>query len=171
MNKFGRVQDRGFITALNFDEPEAFWHAHTILIATMWEHYKNQMLVLMEDYLLYRDKAEEQTNSRMETCRLLGILQLFCWETQIPYEFQRAADVKSRWSYDVLQKENIIESHTSYFTLVDSGKRINRHEIDALRHALHYWTFKNKPVEEKTKTTRLKAFYNYQDRPWEGRRE
>jgi hypothetical protein len=171
MNKFGRVQDRGFITALNFMEPEAFWHAHNILISTMWQHYEKQMIVVVEDYLLYRDKAQEQTNSRMETCRLLGVIQCHCWEENIPYVFQRAVDVKTRWSYEILQKEKIIESHGTFFTLIDSGQRINRHELDALRHAMHFWTYKNKPAEDQPKkNNRLKSFYSYQDKPWEGRK-
>jgi hypothetical protein len=171
-NKFGRVIEHGFITAKNFKSPEAFWQAHNILIAAMADHYKEKLVVVIEDYLVYADKAQAQINSRMETCRLLGVMQVFCFEAGVDYHFQRAVDVKSRWSNEILESEEILYSHGTYYTLVQDDKKINRHEIDALRHMLHFATFKIPQTESpKPVKPKLKSFYNYHDRSWEGRKE
>lgn len=171
-NKFGRIVDRGFITAKNFHCPEAFWQAHNILVASMADHYQEKLVVVIEDYFIYADKAMAQVNSRMETCRLIGVLQVFCWEAGIPVAFQRAADVKGRWSNEVLVENKTIVSHETFYTLCQDDKRINKHELDAYRHMIHFVTFKlsasSKPKPTKEK---LKSFYNYQDRAWEGDRK
>ena len=51
----------------------------------------------MEDYVLYADKAKTQINSKMETCRLLGIMQNHCDTLKIPYRLELASAVKNRW--------------------------------------------------------------------------
>ena len=33
----------------------------------------------MEDYMLYPNKAKSQVNSRMETPKLIGVIQLNCY--------------------------------------------------------------------------------------------
>ncbi len=168
-NKFEKVLDRGFITAKNFSTPEEYWRAHNILIAAMADHYKDKLVVVVEDYLLYHDKAAAQINSRMETCRLIGVMQVFCWESGIDYVFQRAADVKKRWSNEVLEEVHILESFQTFYRLVEDGKKINRHEIDAMRHMIHYAHYKiKKPEPVAAKKPKQMTFYNYRDKPWEG---
>jgi hypothetical protein len=78
----------------------------------------------------------------METCKLIGVLQHHCWLNQIPYKMQTAGTVKSRWSNEILEhKRYIFKAARGYKT--PTGITINRHCQDAIRHAVHFATFKN----------------------------
>jgi hypothetical protein len=68
---------------------------------------------------------------------------------------QRAVDVKKRWSDIILEEEGIITRVTttkvfehchgkSGFALPKTLQRLMSHELDAIRHAVHYAMFKNK---------------------------
>ena len=124
---------------------EDYWHEHIRLIEKYKELYGTKMIVVIEDYLLYANKAQEQTNSRMETPKLIGILQHFCWLCDLDYYMQTASEVKTRWTNDIL-------AHSGYIVVKNRGHAmpnkpdvlINRHCLDSIRHAVHYKTFKNK---------------------------
>lgn len=135
----------GFISAKDFLCMEAFWHAHVDLIR-QW--YTPDCIVVMEDYLLYAHKTNEQINSRMETPKVIGVLQHFCWKETIPYYMQTASEAKPRWTDAILEYKGYIVPKGKGFALGSNPKvLVNRHCKDAIRHAVHYATFKNKNKE------------------------
>lgn len=91
----------------------------------------------MEDYILYKQKAMGQVNSRMETPKLIGIIQQWCYTNDVPYVTQLANEVKSRWSDSILEWKGIIKRKGNRYVL-------NEHIRDSIRHAVHYATFKNR---------------------------
>ena len=134
----------GAIEARRYDTRLGYWDSHLALLRKFIERYKNQLHIVIEDYRLYASKADSQINSRMETCKLIGILQYFCEANQIPYTMQLAAEVKTRWADSVLLHKKLIVHTKRKYTLPDKKTEINKHACDAIRHAVHYATFKNK---------------------------
>jgi len=118
------------ISAKNYSTMEEYW----MNIENMVESFVNtSTVVVIEDYLLYGSKAENQINSRMETSKLIGILQYWCWRFDVPCILQPASEVKTRWADPIL----------TYKGYLNKSMKIDRHAKDALRHAVHYATFKN----------------------------
>ena len=144
MNKDEELLERGYIAADDYDCAEAYWQAHVDLIYKYHKLYKNRLIIVMEEYVLYRDRSKNQTNSKMETCRLLGVLQFHCWRLNQPYTMQLAAAVKQRWSDELLLREDIIYKTGRTYIHTQSGLNIGLvHTRDAFRHALHYAVTKN----------------------------
>lgn len=117
---------------------ESYWYAHIKLLNRLCT---KQTILVIEDYLLYGSKRDNQINSRMETPKLIGALQLHCYRNHIHYILQPASEVKNRWTDKILD-------HKGYFCIVGSGtkigdKYISKHTKDAIRHAVHFNTFKN----------------------------
>ena len=130
--------------AKDYAKPEIYWDRHLALIKEYQKRYQKRLIVVMEDYVLYATKASDQINSRMETCKLIGIIQHFCWMHDIPYEMQLAAQVKNRWTDTILEHKRYIKVKGQKYILPFSGEPLNRHCKDAIRHAVHYANFKNK---------------------------
>lgn len=131
----------GHIPALKYKTISEYWGAVKSLI-------KPTYIVVIEDYILYANKAMQQINSKMETSKLIGILQQYCAENDIKFFMQLAVQVKSRWSDRIMEYKKIIEPKgRTYFAL---GRITNNHERDAMRHALHfiYFTAKKKGIIE-----------------------
>ena len=132
------------IEALKFCSQEEYWKEHLHVIKTHKNKYKKRMCVVIEDYLLYSQLATSQTNSRFETCQLIGVMKYFCFANNIKYVMQTASQVKQRWSDKILvHKGVIIPNGKGYITSVTKHP-INEHCRDAIRHAWHFNTFKNK---------------------------
>lgn len=132
----------GYLSATDYDCMESYWEAHVELI----EKYQGEdTIIVIEDYLLYASKAQEQVNSRMETPKLIGVLQHQCWTMEQDYIMQLAAEVKNRWTDEILAHKGFIVKKGKGFALsTDPTKPINRHCKDAIRHAVHFAYFKNK---------------------------
>lgn len=126
------VVEHGIIEAATYSSSEEYWKAHITKILEIYRKYPN-LDVVIEDYRLYANRAGAQINSRMATCRLIGILQLWLWDNKIPYALQMAGEVKTRWSDDILK-------HSGFGDI----QIFNKHSVDALRHAVHYIKFKMK---------------------------
>ena len=139
--KAKKIKRAGIINSKDYAEAAAYWNAHLELIYEIFHGFKPRLLVLAEDYLLYRDKAEAQTNSRMETCRLLGILEHSCWDWGIPFHMQTASQVVNRWNNQVLEFKKILYFEGNRPHLTVTRKPVSRHTLDAIRHAIHYATF------------------------------
>ena len=137
--------ETGFINASKFDSMEAFWDAHIKLInITRADHENGKFIVVIEDFLLYAHKAEAQINSRMETPKLIGVLQHYCWAVGFDYIMQTASEVKTRWTDEILaHKGYLVPRGKGYALKVNPNKAINRHCKDSIRHAVHFATFKN----------------------------
>lgn len=133
----GVIQARGQICA------EAYWDKHLQLLHNLIFSARGQRkgkpqktIVVIEDYLLYADKAESQINSHMETPKLIGILQHWCYKNKIPYYMQTAGTVKKRWADDILV-------HKGYLKKKGNRYEVCEHTRDSMRHALHFANFRN----------------------------
>lgn len=160
-----RLLERGYIPARDYKCPEEYWNAHLDVINKYYHRYKGKLIVVIEDYVLYRDRSTSQTNSQMETCRLLGVMLWHCWKLEQPYTLQLASSVKNRWSDELLVREGILYRKGRDLIHTQSGMSLGLiHSRDAFRHALHYAVCRNNKTT--TKTSYYKSFkprtYNYE---------
>ena len=133
-----------YICAKTFGTMEQYWDAHIQLIARMHAKYKNKLIVVIEDYILYAHKAKAQINSHLETPKLIGVLQHYCWSKNIPYRMQLATEVKSRWRDHILHYYKYLAKRGKSYVLPLKPKvKLLEHQRDAIRHAVHFAKFKN----------------------------
>lgn len=144
--KTKEVVDSSELSAKPFSTAEAYWNAHMKYIQEVNDKYQGDLLLSIEDYILYGNKAMSQTNSSMETSQLIGILKMYCFTNNIRYTIRPAVRVKNRWTNDILERTGHIKK-TGGRWYNKQGQRLNKHMIDAMRHALHCAHFENK--EEK----------------------
>lgn len=145
--KDARVGATQNIRAKDYLSKEAYWQAHTELIAHIIKKLPNT-IVIIEDFTLDPRRAMQQSHSKMETPKLIGILQLYCKQNNIPYKMQRPVEVKNRWKDTILEyKKYIIKSNRMYY-IPGCKIPLSRHCKDAIRHAVHYYTFH---IKETTK--------------------
>lgn len=127
----------GYISAAMYPTQCSYWDAHITLLESLAGFQPD---VVIEDYLLYSNRAANQINSRMETPQLIGVLKYECYKRSIKYFTQPAQAVKSRWSNEVLVKKGYLNKKGNVYmigTVVISG-----HIQDSLRHAVHHATFR-----------------------------
>lgn len=142
------------VDARNYKSQLEYW---TVIIASLkgFLTIDSDCVVVLEDYLLYGSKANQQINSRLETPQLIGVIKYICHKNNVPVVLQRAVDVKKRWADHILEHEGYIHrvsATTSYehchgksgYALTGSDKRLSSHSLDTLRHMVHYKEFKNK---------------------------
>lgn len=134
-----KVVKFGVIKALKHTSIEEYWKAHLTLMDDLSGY---GYALVIEDYMLYANRATEQINSRFETPRLIGVIQYECFIRGIPITFQTASAVKLRWSNDILLHKNIIQERNGSLWLAET--KMSDHCLDAIRHAIHYATFGNK---------------------------
>lgn len=133
------------INASDFISKEEYWQEHINIINRISMNPKYpRVIIVIEDFMLDPKRALQQSHSRMETPKLIGIIQLHCSTHNIPYAMQRPTDVKTRWADSILAYKKYIIRYRNSYVLPDSNKSISRHCKDAIRHAVHYSTFKNK---------------------------
>ena len=135
--------DAGVIKASGHIAAESYWHKHLAFLENFLysargrrKNRVNNVILVIEDYLLYANKAESQIYSRMETSKLIGIIQHWCWTHEVPYCMQPAAQVKQRWADPILE-------HKGYIKKKNGKYNVCEHTRDSMRHAIHYATFKN----------------------------
>ena len=140
----------GSISAKDYKCAEEYWDAHIEILDRYFKQFGKDLIVVMEEYILYRNRSKNQTNSKIETCRLIGVLQHFCWRYKQPYTMQLAASVKSRWSDNVLKYEKILDKKYGVLVHRQTGLNLNSDHIrDAFRHAIHYAVCRNEVKERK----------------------
>lgn len=132
-----------YLQASNYTSACSYWGAHIDFLKDIHKQFP-ELMVVIEDYLLYATKAEQQINSRMETSKLIGVLQQYCHDNKISYTMQNASEVKTRWSNEILAYKGFVKKVGNKWYTTESLMLINRHCMDAIRHAVHYNTFKNK---------------------------
>lgn len=129
----------GFINAGNYSCQFHYWDAHISLIDSLAGYHPD---IVIEDYLLYGDRADAQINSRLETPQLLGIIKYETWKRGLFIYIQTAMQVKTRWSNEVLEhKGYITKKGLSYYR---EDIKLSAHIIDSIRHAVHYATYNSK---------------------------
>lgn len=127
----GKLIKCGMISAKNYPNAMLYYQAHLDLLMNLKKEYDSNIELAMEDYTLYASKAKEQINSKMETCRLIGVIEYWCFQNGMPCKLQSAARVKKRWTDEILEHEGIELPKT----------HDERHARDAIRHAIHYTYF------------------------------
>ena len=143
LNKITNLVD---IHASHYSSKEEYWQRHLDFIRDVCKTFSNTTVVI-EDFTLDPRRAMQQSHSKMETPKIIGILQLYCQQNDIPYKMQRAVEVKNRWADHILEfKKYIVKKNRMYY-LPESTKPISRHCKDAIRHAVHYATFYNKEIK------------------------
>lgn len=136
--------ERGYTPASDYKCPEEYWNGVLDVLKKYHRRYAGDLIVVIEDYVLYRDRSESQTNSQMETCRLIGVLLWYCWRVKQPYTLQLAAMVKDRWNDELLLREGIIRREGRNLIHNQSNLSVGLiHTRDAFRHAQHYAVCRN----------------------------
>lgn len=121
----------GQLLASEYKSKEEYWNNVIKLIINM-----NPDTIVLEDFLLYAHKSNNQINSRFETPKLIGLIEMYAWENKIPIHLQRAVDVKNRWTDDILVKKSIISRVGNRYYA--GGVMISEHIRDSIRHGVHF---------------------------------
>lgn len=121
------------IKASDYECAEEYWYRHIELLDIFMRAHKNAV-ISMEDYQLYAGKAAAQVHSKFETVQLIGIIKMHCFLKGYKLYMRPAVTVKKRWSDEIL-------THHGYLPKQLSGTPLVSHEVDAIRHAVHTYTF------------------------------
>jgi Holliday junction resolvasome RuvABC endonuclease subunit len=139
------VAELGTLCAAEFASDLKYWAEHISLIKDVMQR-KKDVAVAIEDYFLYAQYANAHVNSRFETCQLIGALKMACYDLKLPHRMQTAAEVKPRWTDEILLHKNIIYKLGAAEKLNTTTTNIpirTKHELDCIRHGIHYATFYN----------------------------
>jgi hypothetical protein len=135
--------DKGVIQAAGFPCAEAYWDKHLQLLNSIIFsargkrlHKPEKTIIVIEDYLLYANRAQAQINSHFETSKLIGIIQHWCYKNKITYCMHHAGLVKTRWTDEIL-------AHKGYLKKNGTKWEVCEHTRDSMRHAVHFATFEN----------------------------
>lgn len=145
----GKIVKFGAIDASTCLSAEEHWHNHVDLIDNLYKEFPD-LVIVIEDFILYASKASSQINSRFETVKLIGIIQYHCSVKEIPMHFQTAVSVKRRWKNHLLVKKGFIETKEykkgdkTYEMTYINGYKVNDHVIDSVRHGVHFYYFQSK---------------------------
>lgn len=130
--KDSQIESFGQIRAKDFNSRMEYWEAHTLLIKE-----KNIDYIVTEDFRLYKSKAHSQTNSEMETSKLLGYLEMYAYTNNFTLQKQMASQAKSRFKDKILIHKGFITKDLNGRTYIN-GVNVSRHIVDALRHGLFH---------------------------------
>lgn len=132
-----KVVKFGYISASMYSNQYAYWDAHIVLLDSLTGFQPD---VVLEDYLLYSNRAENQINSRMETPQLIGVIKFECYKRSIRVILQTAQAVKTRWNNSILVNKGYLNKKGKTYMI--GSVVISNHIQDALRHAVHHATFR-----------------------------
>lgn len=131
-----KIAKFGAIKAVKYNSAMEYWDAHLRLIDDLNGF---SMTIVIEDFLLYSNRADSQINSRFETPKLIGMLQYELYMRGIKVVFQNAALVKTRWADNILVHKGLIRQEGNCFYIGET--KLTEHSRDAIRHAQHYAAF------------------------------
>lgn len=144
-NKTNTVLQIGTISAKQYSTYHEYWDAHIQLLRALNKQYGLNVVLSMEDYILYKNHAMAQVNSQMETVQLIGIIKQYCFNNAIDYFIRPAVAVKTRWADNILVHKGIISKINKHYILpTNPTKVLCDHERDSIRHAIHFNTFEHK---------------------------
>jgi hypothetical protein len=106
------------------------------------------MVLSVEDYVLYANSARAQINSEMETSKLIGAITVLAHNEGVKMYIRNASQVVNRWNNKILLHKKLIYMNGNRY-VDEQGAPINRHCLDALRHAVHCYYFDIKKDEVK----------------------
>lgn len=135
------ILETSMIEARNYKTKEDYWGAHVQLLIDMSKKYKN-LIVVIEDYVLYPHKLTAQICSRMETPKVIGIMERALAILKLPSHLELASTVKRTYDDETLNYLGIIKTITKgngKHHYINGGKtRIIKHQLDSIRHAAYY---------------------------------
>ena len=144
------------VSATDFDNLEEYLLGNLRAILGLHYYYShlcedskdvNETVVSIEDFLVYATHAASFTNSKMETCQLIGLLRCELYRQKIKFYMRPASAVKSRWTDDILAHHDYIKKIGNHCYWKDRPKPLATHERDAIKHAVHCGKFEvNKNV-------------------------
>ena len=139
LNPEGKLEGHDIVEAKLFLRQTDYWLQ--VLNYIHAQFLKTPNLVLsVEDYVLYATSAKAQINSEMETSKLIGAITVAAAQLGIPMYLRNASQVMTRWSNEILIfKKLIVKQGVSFVD--QEGNFINRHSLDAIRHAIHCHSF------------------------------
>ena len=149
--KTNKVAKFGYISAAMYPNQYAYWDAHITLIDSLAGYAP---AIVVEDYLLYSNRATNQINSRFETPQLIGIIKYECYKRGIITHVQTAVSVKKRWSNKILVAKGYLKAQGRGYYIGEV--LVSDHIQDALRHAVHFATFGKEQEYE-----RERNYYSY----------
>ena len=135
----GKLAKFGYIYAEHFATQMDYWDAHISLIDSLAGYHPD---IVMEDYLLYGNRATNQINSRLETPQLLGIIKYECYKRGLFIYIQTALQVKIRWNDDILIKKGFINKKGNKYRI--GSVTVSDHVRDSIRHGVNYMTYNSK---------------------------
>lgn len=141
--KTKKILEIGSSSAKSYNSQMEYWEAHIALINLIVNIYTD-VIISIEDYLLYANESASQINSKMETPQLLGVIKFHCYMSGIPLYIRKAAAVKKRWADHILKYEGYISKQKGHWYCSASKYALCDHERDAIRHAVHCNEFENK---------------------------
>jgi hypothetical protein len=145
------------IAAAEYPTQMSYWEAILNKIDKLRMKY-HKIKVVCEDYRLYASASEAQINSNLETPQLIGAIKYHCYEYKIPIIMQMAAEVKDRWSNEVLLAKGVLTEYAKKRKYIGRN-RLGKHDIDAVRHLIHYNTFKAHPKKNSPPTPHFERAY------------
>ena len=131
-----KIAKFGYISASMYPNQYAYWDAHITLIDSLSGYAP---AIVIEDYLLYSNRATLQINSRFETPQLIGIIKYECYKRGIMTHLQTAVSVKKRWNNDILVSKGYLKKQGRGYYIGEV--LVSDHIQDSLRHAVHFATF------------------------------
>ena len=155
----GKIAKFGAIKAKDYASQYEYWDAHLKLIDSLAGY---QPEIIIEDYQLYAHRATDQINSKLETPRLIGIIEYECWMRSIPLYKELATVAKTRWNEPILEHKGYLKKKGLKWCISQKdGKELIEvpdHIRDALKHAVHRYTFRKEEtnVRRRTNTTRTR---------------
>ena len=121
----------------NFQTDVLYWDAHLEKIKKLFRACSGQLIVAIEDFLLNPRKANQFAGSRMETSKLIGIVQHYCGTHSIAIQTIKPIDHLSRFKDSTLCNLGVmLKTPRGYNTL--EGTSLSSHTKDALRIAVYY---------------------------------
>lgn len=138
-NETDKIIKFGVIKASDYSCQFQYWDAHVKLIDGLSGFHPD---IVIEDYLLYGNRAENQINSRLETPQLIGIIKYESYKRGLFIYIQTAMQVKTRWSDDLLARKGYMIKKGNRYEL--GGTVLVGHIKDSIRHAVHYKTYNTK---------------------------
>lgn len=139
LNPEGELTEHYILEAKLFETQIEYWSQILKIIHTQFVMTPN-LVISVEDYVLYATSAKAQINSEMETSKLIGAITMHAYQLGIPMYIRSASQVMTRWNNEILEFKGLI--HKQGVSYVDSvGEFINRHSLDAIRHAMHCYHF------------------------------
>lgn len=134
------IVETDIVTANSAECAEGYWFNNIEKLKELFNKYPNAVMRL-EDYVLYRHKANNQINSHMETPMLIGCIRLWAYNNGITVYIRTASTVKNRWTDEILEHTGYLKKLGNSWVVPGLDKPLTLHERDAIRHAVACYYF------------------------------